>query len=265
MVQALDLSNNRILELDEVDSLAPLQALADVRFLNNPVTKKHMYRTSVINKLVALANLDGREVTVDERERATILFAHERAAAAVSSSVANYAVAERVSPGLAMAPSSVPSRKSMLMHAPLAAMGAPTAGPDDISDGVPTRKLVVVPSPFSGRSTSQAVPIPDSQASNAQSHATAKNRMGSSPGAVLRNMAVMNNQTSNNNLGGSGLSSRVIGSPSTTVTVGSALNANVVPASYGAGLEHTQYGGQRSDRRRFTSVRYDHPSKSRHS
>jgi hypothetical protein len=265
-VQVLEVSNNRLTELEEIDYLVPLRSLSDFRVANNPMTKKHLYRPSVINRLASLSMLDGREVTRDERERATTLFAHERttAAAVGAASVSNYSSGERVvdvrggyqsiaASAVALAPSSLPTR-----------LAASTIGshqstsvasqPSDSLSGPLLRRATITPSPFAPvqaatHSSSQFIPLPDQveiKMAIAPSHTTAKSLMPSQ-GVGLRSIAANSNQASN-------VSKSQLMSPSGTVTVASALNASSPFAHYGGAG-----GGLRSERRRLSHVHYDQP------
>eukprot|EP00644_Phytophthora_capsici_P004087 jgi/Phyca11/131523/e_gw1.107.73.1 len=69
----LELSNNRLVDLEEVEKLAALPSMVDLRMTNNPLTKKHLYRQHVLYKLNSLKVLDGRDIYSDEKERIDIL------------------------------------------------------------------------------------------------------------------------------------------------------------------------------------------------
>ncbi|KAG6612781.1 Protein phosphatase 1, regulatory subunit [Phytophthora cinnamomi] len=88
-LETLELSNNRLTDLEEVEKLASLPSIIDLRMNNNPLTKKHLYRQHVLYKLNSLKALDGKDVYSDEKERIDILFLHERAAAAASGLTSN--------------------------------------------------------------------------------------------------------------------------------------------------------------------------------
>ena len=60
---------NRLAEFQEVDRLAELVYLMEISLANNPMTRKPQYRHNVIRKLQNLIVLDGKEITIDERNR----------------------------------------------------------------------------------------------------------------------------------------------------------------------------------------------------
>lgn len=261
------MSNNRLAELEEIDCLVPLRLLSDLRVANNPMTKKHLYRPSVINKLAALSILDGREVTRDERERATTLFAHERAAAAAAgaASASNYASGERVvdvrsgyqsisASAVALAPSSLPTRPAAPSIGSHQATSITSQSHDSIS-GPPPRRTTISPSPFAPvqaalHTAGQLIPLSDQveiKMAIAPSHTTTKSLMPSSQGFGLRSIAANSNQASN-------VTKLQLVSPSGTVTVASALNASSPFAHYGGAG-----GALRSERRRLSHVHYDQP------
>lgn len=76
-LQVLALGYNRISDLPELDKLATLPSLTELWLANNPVARKQLYRPGLIKRLVGLRVLDGREIAVEERERAELLFASE--------------------------------------------------------------------------------------------------------------------------------------------------------------------------------------------
>lgn len=252
----LEVSNNRIAELDEIDWLTCLRTLADLRLGNNPVTKKHLYRPSVINRLAALTTLDGREITTEDRDRAVILFTHERAAAAASASVANYSSTERVieargsyQSAVTLAPSSVPSTLSR--HVPSMAGSGPfihTAIPAPMSSeamsGSLLRKSGAGSSPCLPGTHGLSIPSPDQQVdfkmAIAPAHTTTKSLLPA-PGVTLR---------SKNQLGSDVTGNKPNMSPAGTVTVASALSSNSAYNSYANG---------RSERRRLNSSHYEQP------
>lgn len=229
------------------------------------MTKKHLYRPGIINRLAALSTLDGREVTRDERERVTTLFTHERAAAAASASVANYTSGERIidarggyqsvaASAVALAPSSLPTRPmaSVAGTGGYMATSAAASLPHDALSRSLLRRSSVVPSPFApvqgATHSGQSIPLPDHQVelkmAIVPSNTTTKSLVPSSQGITLRAVAMHSNQAS-------GGSKTHLVSPSGTVIVASALNASAPFAHYG--------GGQRPERRRLSSVHYDQP------
>uniref|UniRef100_K3X2D6 Protein phosphatase 1 regulatory subunit 7 n=1 Tax=Globisporangium ultimum (strain ATCC 200006 / CBS 805.95 / DAOM BR144) TaxID=431595 RepID=K3X2D6_GLOUD len=126
-LKALDLSNNRLVDLDEVEKLASIPTLIDLRLINNPLTKKHLYRQTLLYKLQFVKNLDTRDISIDERERINALFVHERAAAVAIAAPSSTAYTSSNSNGdryiearvytsantpVALAPATIPSKAS---------------------------------------------------------------------------------------------------------------------------------------------------------
>ncbi|KAI9998978.1 hypothetical protein PInf_003642 [Phytophthora infestans] len=74
-LETLELSNNRLVDLEEVEKLASLPSMVNLKLVNNPLTKKHLYRQHVLYKLNPLKTLDGKDVYSDEKERIEMLFA----------------------------------------------------------------------------------------------------------------------------------------------------------------------------------------------
>ena len=73
-LQTLLLGSNRVAELIELEKLLHLQTLLYLSLHNNPVARKHLYRPTLVRKLLNLKMLDNREVMEDERERAELMF-----------------------------------------------------------------------------------------------------------------------------------------------------------------------------------------------
>jgi Leucine-rich repeat (LRR) protein len=76
-LRSLFLANNRITDLaicEYVQSSRLSPVLAELTLKNNPVTRKQLYRPTVIFKVTTLAALDGQPVTADERARAAAMF-----------------------------------------------------------------------------------------------------------------------------------------------------------------------------------------------
>ncbi len=67
-------NNNRISEVVEIEKLVLLKRLRDMYLLSNPIVKKQLYRMTVAYKIPSVHNLDGKEITPEERERAMIMF-----------------------------------------------------------------------------------------------------------------------------------------------------------------------------------------------
>lgn len=68
-LQAFHGGGNRLAEFWEVDRLAELIYLMEISLMNNPMTRKPQYRLNIIKKLPNLIVLDGKEITIDERNR----------------------------------------------------------------------------------------------------------------------------------------------------------------------------------------------------
>eukprot|EP00250_Pteridium_aquilinum_P007623 c17294_g2_i1 orf=422-1282(+) len=80
-LQTLVLTNNRLVNLGDLDPLAALANLQTLSLLDNVVTKKAHYRLYVIHKLPKLRLLDFRKVKQRERQEATALFGSKEAEA----------------------------------------------------------------------------------------------------------------------------------------------------------------------------------------
>ncbi|XP_077212369.1 U2 small nuclear ribonucleoprotein A [Tasmannia lanceolata] len=78
-LHSLILTNNRLVNLAEIDPLASLQKLQTLSLLDNNITKKPNYRLYVINKLKRLRLLDFKKVKQKERTEAEKLFASKAA------------------------------------------------------------------------------------------------------------------------------------------------------------------------------------------
>jgi len=76
-LETLVLTNNRLSNLVDLDSLAKLVNLQYLCLLDNVVTKKPNYRLYLIHKLPKLRLLDFKKVKLKEREEAGKLFATE--------------------------------------------------------------------------------------------------------------------------------------------------------------------------------------------
>jgi len=68
-LHALHLAANRISELTEVEKLRNLRQVVTLHLSQNPVTRKPLYRATVINAVKHIRAVDGREVTDEEREK----------------------------------------------------------------------------------------------------------------------------------------------------------------------------------------------------
>jgi len=73
-IETLVLTNNRIVNLSDLDPLSDLSSLRTLSVLDNVVSKKPNYRLYVINKLPDLRILDFRKIKRKEREESTRVF-----------------------------------------------------------------------------------------------------------------------------------------------------------------------------------------------
>lgn len=273
--QMLDLSNNRLVDLDEVERLSVLPTMIDLRLANNPLTKKHLYRQTVINKLNFVNYLDGREISADERERVGVLFVHERAVAAASSSSSssynnnsNERYIETRSYGsngqISLTPSSIPSKNSSNNNSNSSFM--PTSG---VRASIPQLSMGEVlagsllrkyPLPNTVHNYNQLPPQPansfpkpdqptDAGIVIAPSNTTTRSLLVHSQAVSYRNPNSLTNQTSAMMVGSGGPAPS-----SSTATVASAFG---VALANGLPTDHYHLGGLRSDRRRMSSVHYD--------
>ncbi|KAH9572717.1 hypothetical protein CY35_02G167000 [Sphagnum magellanicum] len=72
---SLDMTSNlltpsRLGGLSSIDNLSPLPNLAKLWLTNNPISRQNNYRIAVISRLKHLQQLDGRDVTEEERQEA---------------------------------------------------------------------------------------------------------------------------------------------------------------------------------------------------
>jgi hypothetical protein len=246
--------------LEEVEKLAALPSLIHLRLVNNPLTKKHLYRQHVLYKLNSLRVLDGKDVYSDEKERIDILFLHERAAAAASGMAP--AAPERIVENrtlyqtqLVLTPSSIPTK------------GSSAAGVSQVL-GIPHNEVLTgsllrktpsaplsqgqVPAPPQVVST-PTFPLPEHEVdlsiAIAPSNTTTRSLMGPSHNSYRSLASSWQVGTSNPSAGSSGLP------PSTTATVASAFSANLAKTVGAAGVEQLYVGSNL--RRRLSSVHYD--------
>ena len=66
--------------MGELDKLGPphgLPSLLNVALSNNAVARKQLYRPSLLRRLPSLKLIDGREVGLEERDRAELIFASD--------------------------------------------------------------------------------------------------------------------------------------------------------------------------------------------
>jgi Leucine-rich repeat (LRR) protein len=81
-LHALHLTCNRVVEVAEVEKLVAHPELYELTLLSNPVTRKQVYRPMVLRHCPGLRYLDGKEVTMEERDHVDYLFSPVDAAAA---------------------------------------------------------------------------------------------------------------------------------------------------------------------------------------
>lgn len=73
----LVLTNNRVVNLSEIDGLAELPSIRELSLLGNPVTRRPHYRAYVIHKIPSLRVLDFVKIKEKERIAASELFESE--------------------------------------------------------------------------------------------------------------------------------------------------------------------------------------------
>jgi len=73
-LQSLHLTCNRISEVAELEKLGAHPELVEITLSNNPVSRKQVYRPMLLRCCPALKYLDGRTVTIEEREHVEQLF-----------------------------------------------------------------------------------------------------------------------------------------------------------------------------------------------
>eukprot|EP00949_MAST-11_sp_MAST-11-sp1_P004981 g4981.t1 len=76
-LQSLYLGLNRISDLAELDKLANIPFLMELSLVSNPISRKQLYRANVIRRLPTLKFVDGREVSIEERERVDLMFVND--------------------------------------------------------------------------------------------------------------------------------------------------------------------------------------------
>ncbi|RHZ12911.1 hypothetical protein DYB37_010076, partial [Aphanomyces astaci] len=68
-LQALDLSNNRLADMEEIERLhLVLPILQEMCIQNNPVTKRHLARSTIIFRYPSLKTLDGKDITFSSEQ-----------------------------------------------------------------------------------------------------------------------------------------------------------------------------------------------------
>jgi len=68
----LSCDNNKIQEMSQIEKLGDLENLKDLNLTNNPITKSHNYRLTIIRRYQFLQKLDTFEIIKEERESANI-------------------------------------------------------------------------------------------------------------------------------------------------------------------------------------------------
>ncbi|KAJ1635215.1 hypothetical protein T492DRAFT_836248 [Pavlovales sp. CCMP2436] len=76
-LELLSIGSNRLADVSELDRLSHLNCLRAVTCAANPVCRKQLYRPTLIRRLAALQSIDGRGISVEERERVELVFASE--------------------------------------------------------------------------------------------------------------------------------------------------------------------------------------------
>ena len=69
---------NRIADIAELDKLGSIPFPLEMTLGNNPVARKQLYRPSLIHRFPTLKFVDGKEISIEERERVELLFMQDR-------------------------------------------------------------------------------------------------------------------------------------------------------------------------------------------
>jgi len=77
-LSVLSCAGNRINDIVELEKLCRVCDPKDISFANNPVTRKQLYRPTVLNMFSSILVIDGREVSAEERERALHFLHNDR-------------------------------------------------------------------------------------------------------------------------------------------------------------------------------------------
>jgi Leucine-rich repeat (LRR) protein len=77
-LQSLYLGFNRIADIAELDKLGSIPFPLEMTLGNNPVARKQLYRPSLIHRFPTLKFVDGKEISIEERERVELLFMQDR-------------------------------------------------------------------------------------------------------------------------------------------------------------------------------------------
>ena len=105
----MQLAGNRLNDFGELDKLGELPRLRELSLINNPLTRKNLYRQVVIRKLPRLEILDGKAVSQDELERVEQMFSQEIKPQGIVVATANTSLAS-------VHPIAVPSKVPMRMN-----------------------------------------------------------------------------------------------------------------------------------------------------
>eukprot|EP01012_Entosiphon_sulcatum_P022397 TRINITY_DN2733_c0_g1_i1.p1 TRINITY_DN2733_c0_g1~~TRINITY_DN2733_c0_g1_i1.p1 ORF type:complete len:1527 (-),score=315.85 TRINITY_DN2733_c0_g1_i1:41-4621(-) len=76
-LQRLSVASNRVADLNEIDKIEMLTKLQELTLTGNSITRKSLYRATVIHKIPSVVICDGREVLPEEREKAEAFFNQE--------------------------------------------------------------------------------------------------------------------------------------------------------------------------------------------
>jgi len=79
-LHSLYLGLNRISDISEIQKLCVIPFLLELHVPNNPVSRKQMYRPMLVQNMPSLKLIDGKEITVEERERIELMFTPDTAA-----------------------------------------------------------------------------------------------------------------------------------------------------------------------------------------
>ena len=74
----LSFAGNRVNDIIELEKLCRVCDAKEISFCNNPVTRKQLYRTTVVNMFPNVRKIDGRDVGVEERDRALHLMHNDQ-------------------------------------------------------------------------------------------------------------------------------------------------------------------------------------------
>lgn len=77
-LQHLFANSNRINDIPDIERLSELNYLKELELNGNALSRRPGYRHALLKKLPNLLYLDGREVTIDERERLEVLTGIEK-------------------------------------------------------------------------------------------------------------------------------------------------------------------------------------------